>query len=76
MRAQISPLMPINLLQVYMYCSPTRRSFTSGRFPTSINPNQASACANLLPRQFTWLSQKLKNASYVSDPQQACDADL
>jgi len=49
---------------VYMYCSPTRRSFLTGRYPVSINPNQASPCSNYVPRQFTWISDKLKAANY------------
>merc|ERR1719265_1661785 len=51
---------------VYMYCSPTRRSFTTGRFPTSINGNQAHPCSNFVPANFTWLSQKLKQADYMN----------
>eukprot|EP01047_Picozoa_sp_COSAG01_P040237 COSAG01_NODE_3372_length_6178_cov_83.041125_5_plen_93_part_00 len=51
---------------VYMYCSPTRRSFLTGRFPTSINPRQAGMCDNIVPLQFSWISQKLKLAGYVN----------
>ena len=50
---------------VYMYCSPTRRSMLSGRFPTSINANQAGPCSNYLPRQMTWISDKLKQSTDV-----------
>ena len=47
-----------------MYCSPTRRSFLSGRFATRINPNQANTCSNYLPTQFTLISDKLKGEGY------------
>ena len=50
----------------YRYCSPTRRSFLSGRFPSLINPKQAELCDNVLPVQFSWVSQKLKVAGYDS----------
>eukprot|EP00039_Didymoeca_costata_P008916 m.118640 g.118640 ORF g.118640 m.118640 type:complete len:528 (+) comp14282_c0_seq1:62-1645(+) len=49
---------------VYMYCSPTRRSVMTGRFPTSINPNQASICSNYMPLEFTTLAEKLRKANY------------
>jgi arylsulfatase A-like enzyme len=49
---------------VYSYCSPTRRSFLAGRFPTLINANQANICDNFLPLQFTLLPQKLAKAGY------------
>ena len=52
------------------------RSLLSGRFPTSINADQAGPCDNYLPRQVTWISDKLKqsadaqgnatNSSYVN----------
>lgn len=51
---------------VYMYCSPTRRSFLAGRFATRINPLQANTCDNFLPLQFTLLPQKLERAGYTS----------
>jgi arylsulfatase A-like enzyme len=50
----------------YMYCSPTRRSFLSGRFPVHISEGQADACSNYLPLNFTLLSAKLAQAGYVS----------
>jgi arylsulfatase A-like enzyme len=49
----------------YMYCSPTRRSFLSGRFPAHITGQQpAGTCSNLLPLNFTLLPGKLKQAGY------------
>ena len=50
----------------YMYCSPTRRSFLSGRFPVHISEGQADACSNYLPLNFTLLSAKLQGAGFVS----------
>ena len=32
----------------YMYCSPTRRSILSGRFPVHITGVQAPVCSNYL----------------------------
>ena len=52
---------------VYKYCSPTRRSFLSGRFPTHINPGgngQAPICSDYLPLRTTLLSEKLKSAGF------------
>jgi len=56
----------IDLLQhhVYKYCSPTRRSILSGRFPVHIWGDQAPVCSNYLPLQFTILPQKLKAAGF------------
>ena len=48
------------------YCSPTRRSFLTGRFPVNINPDQSGMCDNLSPLEFTWLPEKLKAAGYQS----------
>lgn len=48
----------------YMYCSPTRRSFLSGRFPAHITGQQPGICSNLLPLNFTLLPGKLKLAGY------------
>ena len=51
----------------FMYCSPTRRSFLSGRFPVHISEsNLSELCSNYLPLEFTWLSGKLKQAGYAS----------
>lgn len=48
----------------YMYCSPTRRSILSGRFPVHIGTEQAPVCSNYLPLQMTLLPAKLKKAGY------------
>ena len=48
----------------YMYCSPTRRSFLSGRFPNHITGDQAPICSNYLPLNLTLLPAKLKEAEY------------
>ena len=45
-------------------CSPTRRSFLSGRFPIHITGSQAPTCSNFLPIQMTLLPAKLKTADY------------
>lgn len=50
----------------YSWCSPTRRSFLSGRFPVHISGSQAAICSNCLPLQFTLLSQKLQAAGWIS----------
>jgi hypothetical protein len=49
----------------YLWCSPTRRSFLSGRYPgTSITGTQAPQCSNFLPLQFQILPEKLAAAGY------------
>ena len=50
----------------YMWCSPTRRSFLTGRFPVHITGLQADTNTNLTPLQFTLLSEKLAAAEYES----------
>jgi hypothetical protein len=50
----------------YKWCSPTRRSFLTGRFPVSVTGEQAGAATNLTPLQFTLLSEKLQTAGYES----------
>ena len=49
----------------YWYCSPTRRSFLSGRYPAHIGNGQADICSNVLPLNFTLLSEKLKEANFA-----------
>jgi arylsulfatase A-like enzyme len=48
---------------VYKYCSPTRRSFLSGRYPVHMSGMQAQPCDNTLPKELTLLPQKLKKAA-------------
>ena len=50
-----------------MYCSPTRRSFLSGRFPVHITGDQAPICSNYLPLNLTLLPAKLKEAESLGD---------
>ena len=50
----------------YMWCSPTRRSFITGRFLTSITGEQAGTHTNLTPLQFSILPEKLKAANFES----------
>jgi len=50
----------------YKWCSPTRRSFLTGRFPVSLTGKQAATDSNLTPLQFTLLSEKLEAAGYES----------
>eukprot|EP00037_Helgoeca_nana_P025321 m.275779 g.275779 ORF g.275779 m.275779 type:complete len:533 (-) comp26910_c0_seq3:255-1853(-) len=45
----------------YKYCSPTRRSFLSGRFPVHMTGMQAPICTNWLPLDYSLLSHKLKS---------------
>ena len=49
----------------YLWCSPTRRSFMTGRFPVHITGSQAPTCSNFSPLQFAYLPAKLKLAGYV-----------
>ena len=51
---------------VYRYCSPTRRSMLSGRWPVHITGKQAPTCSNFLPLACTLLSEKLRAANYSS----------
>ena len=50
----------------YLWCSPTRRAFLTGRYPAHITGTQAGTCSNLTPLQFTVLSEKLNRAGYES----------
>ncbi len=51
------------------YCSPTRRSFLSGRFPNRIStaqPDGDKLCSDFLPLNCTILSEKLATGGYES----------
>ena len=50
----------------YMLCSPSRRSFLSGRYPVHISGQQADTCSDYLPLNFTLLSHKMKAAGFVN----------
>eukprot|EP00037_Helgoeca_nana_P010113 m.88875 g.88875 ORF g.88875 m.88875 type:complete len:637 (-) comp20024_c0_seq1:254-2164(-) len=50
----------------YMWCSPTRRSFITGRYPVSVSGVQAGTSTNLTPLQFTLLSEKMAAGGYAS----------
>ena len=53
-------------LHAFMWCSPTRRSFLSGRLPVHIGPGNPQACSNVLPLNFQLLPEKLAAAGYSS----------
>ena len=53
-------------LRRYSYCSPTRRSFVTGRLPVHISGVQADVCSDWTPLQMTLLSQKLAQAGFRS----------
>ena len=55
-----------------LWCSPTRRSFLSGRFPVHITGSQPPTCSNFLPLQFTLLPEKLKEADYETHMASLC----
>ena len=50
----------------YKFCSPTRRSFLSGRLPVHMTGAQAQPCTNWLPLEMEILPQKLKKAGFRS----------
>jgi hypothetical protein len=54
----------LNRHHTYMWCSPTRRSFITGRYIVHITGEQAGTDTNLTPLQFTILSEKLAAANY------------
>lgn len=52
---------------VFRYCSPTRRSLLTGRFPnhiTSVQPDGDNLCSDFLPLNATILSEKLHAIGY------------
>eukprot|EP00936_MAST-01D_sp_MAST-1D-sp1_P000982 g982.t1 len=55
---------------VFRYCSPTRRSLLSGRFPNHIStaqPDGTNLCSDFLPLNVTTLAEKLKRgANYTN----------
>ena len=54
----------LNRHHTYMWCSPSRRSFITGRYIVHITGQQAGTDTNLTPLQFTILSEKLAAANY------------
>ena len=56
----LSEAMILDRHYAFKYCSPTRRSFLSGRLPVHVGEQQADICTNFLPLNFTLLSDKLK----------------
>ena len=53
---------------VFRYCSPTRRSFLSGRFPnsiTSVQPDGPNLCSDFLPLACHIMSEKLASVGYL-----------
>ena len=56
----------LNRHHTYMWCSPTRRSFITGRFLVHITGEQAATDTNLTPLHFTILSEKLHAADFES----------
>ena len=53
-------------MHAYKYCSPSRRSLLSGRFPVHISGQQAPVCSNYLPLQMSLLPTKLKQAGFTT----------
>eukprot|EP00039_Didymoeca_costata_P013891 m.217870 g.217870 ORF g.217870 m.217870 type:complete len:625 (-) comp15892_c1_seq26:1294-3168(-) len=52
---------------VFRYCSPTRRSFMSGRIPnhiTTVQPDGSNMCSDFLPLAFEILPEKMNKAGY------------
>ena len=54
---------------VFRYCSPSRRSFLSGRLPSSITtvqPDGGKLCSDFLPLATTTIAEKLSSAGYAT----------
>ena len=62
----------INNFYVYMYCSPTRSSFLSGRLPYHVSQYNGDICMpNFgIPLNMTLISEKLSNSKYNYDSHQ------
>ena len=54
----------LNRHYTYTYCSPTRRSFLTGRYPAHISGVQADVCDNWTPLNMSLLSNKLQAGGY------------
>ena len=51
---------------VHWHCSPTRRSFLSGRLPVHHHEQLSDDATDDLDLRYTWISGKLKQAGYQS----------
>ena len=67
-RRSIHPACRLRFTRLCAGCSPTRRSFLTGRFPVHLTGSQPPVCSNFMPLQFSTIPQKLKQANYVRAP--------
>jgi len=51
---------------VFFHCSPTRRSFLTGRSPLHCGEQLSKPDSDDINLRYTWISQKLQTAGYVS----------
>ena len=51
---------------VHWHCSPTRRSFLSGRLPVHHHEQLSGTATDDLDLRYTWISAKLKQAGYAT----------
>jgi arylsulfatase I/J len=56
----------LSFLQVYYWCSPTRRSFLSGRLPLHHGEQLSAYTSDNLDLRWNLISQKLESAGYHS----------